>query len=105
MRQLAASRKPIISGIPKSADGSGDDGDGQDVETCPNCACEFTDADEGGKPTVIKPGKPVVGANQGAELDTLDSAEPVPGKFGTARDGAMGTNAMAHLLGALGGGQ
>jgi hypothetical protein len=105
-RQVAMMRKSAPIGAPTTGGESG-----PDVETCPNCDCQFVDGDSG-KPGIIKAGLPVQGkrdtstlpGNEGPDLDMLhDSDQPVPGKFGSARDGAVGTTAMAHLLGALGG--
>lgn len=89
-------------------DGSGD-GSGPDDETakCPNCGCEFNDETQ----DVLKPGAKVVGGPkdgeeyQGKDLNSLDSAEPTPGKFGAAHDAAGGTEAMAALLNGLRGGR
>jgi len=115
-RQMVGQRKPglvvaIQAGKPDDggaddAPDKGDDSGSADIDTCPNCGCEFDD--DSGK--IMKPGAKVVGgpkdgeAYQGRELDAMDSAPPVPGKFGSARDGAVGTEAMAHLLGSLKGG-
>lgn len=80
-------------------DSAGDTPD--DVETCPNCDCQFTDADDGGKPTVIKPGKPVQDGEsgyKGADLDASGSAPPVPGPEGAAHDASLGQSVMAALL-------
>lgn len=123
-RQMVGQRKPglvvaIQGGGPSSKgdnntapdsgpmdEQDGEDKGGPDVDTCPNCGCEFDE--ESGK--VTKPGAKVVGgpkdgdSYQGRELDGLDSAPPVPGRLGSAHDGAIGTEAMAHLLGSLKGG-
>ncbi len=121
-RQMVGQRKPALtiaihsgapggnsSGNDDSGSDSGDSTDGPDDETakCPNCGCEFNDETQ----DVLKPGAKVVGGPkdgdqyQGKELDTLDSAEPTPGKFGTARDASVGTEAMASLLNGFRGGR
>jgi hypothetical protein len=87
-----------------SAEASGADDTPDDVETCPNCDCQFTDSDDGEDPEIIKPGKKVEGdtsgyKNQGEDLDTSGSEQPVPGKMGTAHDAALGDAVMAQLLG------
>jgi hypothetical protein len=92
-----------------SGQGAGQDGtsDNPDVAECPNCGCQFDETSG----DVVKEGAKVVGhpdaqgpVAQGIDLDTSDSAPPVPGKYGSAHDGSQGTEAMAALLGRLGGG-
>ena len=119
-RQMVGQRKPgLVVAIQAGPDSKGDNNDapdsgpmddkgddGKDIDTCPNCGCEFDD--DTGK--VMKPGAKVIGGPKDGEeyggkpFDAMDSAPPVPGKFGSARDGAVGTEAMAHLLGSLKGG-
>lgn len=89
------------------ADATADDGTQRDagtpddVETCPNCDCQFTDSDDGSEPTVVKPGKPVADDSpgyKGADLDASGSAQPVPGPQGAAHDASLGQSVMAALL-------
>lgn len=117
-RQMVGQRKPALvvaihagegDGKPPDAsdsrDGSDDATNGETPDECPNCGCQF-DPQTG---DVVKQGAKVVGEKpgqgyQGKELDTLDSAEPTPGKMGTAADAARGDSVMGDLLANLRGG-
>lgn len=87
------------------SDNASDDSPDTDVETCPNCDCQFTDGDgDDSKPEIVKPGKPLANDTsgyKGQDLDAIDSAQPTPGKFGSAHDGALGDQVMAQLLGGM----
>jgi len=105
-RKGAAPKPGVVVAIQAGKPGgpSGDSDDAlADIDTCPNCGCEFDD--DSGK--IVKPGAKVVGGPkdyEGADLDVGDSAEPTPGKLGTAHDAALGDQVMGNLLANLKGG-
>lgn len=90
--KLSDGHKGTGDGPAKEPKGKGMPSDG-DTATCPNCGCEFDD--ETGD--VVKPGAPVAGKNEGADLDAYMSAPmPVgPSHYGTAYDAANGSKGLA----------
>jgi hypothetical protein len=74
-----------------------------DVETCPNCDCQFTE-DAQGKPTVVKDGKPVQDSGPKGASDEPGGADlsmPDPstgGEYGSGRVAAGGTDALTRAL-------
>lgn len=109
-RQMVGTRKgpPTPGNDERVADAGPSDGesaDDSDVVECPNCACQFDERTG----DVVKDGAKVEGGPvkpgyEGADLDASGSAEPVPGKLGTAHDASMGDAVMAALLSGAHGG-